>query len=139
MDWLPSKGSAQHTTSRTNAQLLGWPKNLTTGQNGARSPPTPARLSDRKASLPTPARISDRKAWPRRNNACFRLRPASPIEDTLNLYLQLFSDWRSRSRLGPTDRGRTLGEDQVTGGAGKVGHLSQPQYRGPYPIHLQYR
>ena len=29
-------------------------------------------------SLLTPARLSDRKAWPRRNDARFRLRPASP-------------------------------------------------------------
>ena len=69
MDRLPSKSLTQQTTSRTNVQPLGRPKNLTTGQNGARSPPTPAHLSDRKA-------------WPRRNDACFRLQPASLTGDT---------------------------------------------------------
>ena len=58
MDWLPNKGLAQQTTSQTNAQLLGRPKNLTTGQKG--------KLA------------SNRKAWPRRNGARFRLWPASP-------------------------------------------------------------
>ena len=45
----------------------------------------------------------------------------SPTEDTPNLCLQLFSDWHSRSQLGPTDRGRLLGKDQETDGASKAG------------------
>ena len=75
-----------------------------------RSLPTPARLFDRR-SLLTPAHLSGRKAWPKRYNARFQLRPTSPIGDAPNLCLQLFSDLRSRSRLGPTDQGRPLGGD----------------------------
>ena len=58
-------------------------------------------------SLPTPTRFSDRKAWPTPLPTLTRVYDRG----CTNLYLQLFSDWRSRSRLRPTDRGHPLGED----------------------------
>ena len=54
----------------------------------------------------------------------------------MNPCLQLLSDWRNQSRLGPTDRGRPLGKGQETDGESKATHSSQPQYQGPYHVHL---
>ena len=65
MDLLPSKKLGPTDDVANDAQLLGWPKNLTTGQKGD------------PGSLLTPARLFDRKAWPRRNDARFRLWPVS--------------------------------------------------------------
>ena len=41
------------------------------------------------------------------------------------------ADWKR-----PTGNARSV-ETQETGGASKAGLSSQPQYRGPYPTHLQ--
>ena len=116
--------------------FLGQPKYLNDRPEGRSDLRLEGLAKKERRSLPTPARLSDRKVWPRRNNARFRLRPVSPTGDALNPCLQLFSDWRSQSRLGPTDRGRLLGEDQETDGESKAWHSSQPQYQGPYPVHL---
>ena len=45
----------------------------------------------------------------------------------------LFSDWRDRSRLEPTDRGRPLGKDQEMDGENKVGRTSQIAILGTVP------
>ena len=89
---------------------------------------------EEQRSLPTPARLS----WP---NTASELRPASPVGDAPNPCLQLFSDWRSRSQLGPTDRERPLGEDQETNGESKAGHSSQTAIPRtvPYTPIGQYR
>ena len=58
MDLFPSKKLGPADDVADNAQLLGWPKYLTTGQ---KDDP-----------------VFDRKAWPKRNNARLQLRPASP-------------------------------------------------------------
>ena len=58
MDRLPNKGSTQSTTLRATCNSWADPNTYTTGQ---KDDP-----------------ISDRKAWPRRNDARFRLRPTSP-------------------------------------------------------------
>ena len=49
----------------------------------------------------------------------------SPTEDVPNPYSRLFSDWHNQSRLGPTDQGCPLDEDQEADGESKVGHSSQ--------------
>ena len=75
MDRLPSKGLAQQITSRTNAQLMGRPKYLNSRPEG-RSKFRPESLAEEEwRPLPTPARLSDRKASLRRNIARFGLRP----------------------------------------------------------------
>ena len=121
-----------------DAQLLGQPKYLTTGQRG--DP------------------ISDRKAWPRRNGARFRLRPASPTGRPGRGETTLASDSDPRLRPGmhrtstysssltgavgadweTTKWGRPLGKDPKNQAEQvRQGVEVKPQYRGPYPAHLQ--
>jgi len=54
----------------------------------------------------------------------FQFRPASSTGDTPNPFLQLLSDWRNQSHLGPTDQGCPLSKDWETNGESKAGHSS---------------
>ena len=72
-----------------------------------------------------------------RDNDPVRLRPPSPTEDTPDLCSLLFPDRHDRDRLGTTDWDARSVRDRGSGGADKVRRSSQPQYRGPYPTHLQ--
>ena len=124
IDRFPSKGPAQQTTSQTNAQLLGRPKYLNSRPEGRSNFRSKSLAEEERRPLPTPAHLSGRNArfglQPATGRSLrpeglakhhFRLQPASPTGDAPNLCLQLLSNWRNQSRLGPTDRGRPLGKD----------------------------
>ena len=102
----------------SNAQLMDRLKYLNDRLKG-RSNLRPEGLAEEEwHMLLTLARLSDRSArfdlqpssgWPLRLEGLaqhhFRLRPASPTGDAPNPCLQLFSDWRNQSRLGPNRPG----------------------------------
>ena len=62
MDRLPSKGSAQQTTLRTNAHLLGWPKQLNDRLEGRSNLQPEGLAEEERRPLLTPAHLSDRSA-----------------------------------------------------------------------------
>ena len=74
MDRLPSKGSAQQTTLRTT-QLLDRPKHLNNRPEGQSNLRPGGLAEEERCPLPTPALLSDRKASQRRNNARFQHQP----------------------------------------------------------------
>ena len=92
MDRLLNKGSAQQMTLRTTLKLLSRPKYLNKRPEGRSNLRPEGLVKKERRSLPTPACLSDRKAWPKRNNARFRLWPASLTGNTPNPCLQLLSD-----------------------------------------------
>ena len=62
MDRLPSKGSAQQTTLRTNAQLLSRPEYLNDRPEGRSNLRPEGLVEEERRLLPTLARLSDQKA-----------------------------------------------------------------------------
>ena len=133
----------------SNAQLMGRPKHLNDRPEGQSNLRPEGLVEEERRPLPTPAHLFDRSArfglQPASGQTLrpeglakhhFRLRPVSPTGDTSNPSLQLFFDRRNQRRLGPADWGRPLGKDQKTYGESKAAHSSQPQYQGPYPVHL---
>ena len=66
-DRLPNKGSTQ----ADNAQLMGRPKYLNDRPEGQSNLRPKGLAEEERRQLPTPAHLSDRKASLRRNNARF--------------------------------------------------------------------
>ena len=80
MDQLPSKSLARQMTLRMTHKLLGRPKYLNDRPEGRSNLRPEGLAKEEQRSLPTLACLSDQKVWPKRNNARFRLHPASSTE-----------------------------------------------------------
>ena len=120
---------------------MGRPKYLNNGSEGRSNHRSEGLAKEERRLFPTPAHISDRSArfglQPASERPlqpeglakhCFRLRPASPTGDAPNPCSLLFSNWRIQSRLGLTDRGRSLGKDQGMDEKVRQDAQVKPQY-----------
>ena len=150
-DRLPNKGLAQ----ADNAQIMGQPKyqnNRPEGRSNHRpeglteeerrpfsnsSPPLRPERSLRSPTHLWTASLTGRPGQSTTSDSD----PTSPTGVCKKPCSLLFSDWRNQSQLGPTDRGRPLGEDQETNRASKAGHSSQTAIPRtiPYTPPEQYR